>query len=209
MNLFKNKCILDFGSGSSPYYPLIAKRISHYYAVDFYKEINKSDKYEQIQLSETGEIPLNEIQHPIDILLSNQVLQELNEPGKYLDQIAEIMQSGAILFMTFPFVLPAGKNDKIRLTPYYIFHELLNRDFEILSYSAAGYFFTATFLSLNMLIVLKNEYNPLTSNVRISKIKSIIFSPVIAIHNLLGIIMDRFIPFYKFPANILVIARKK
>jgi hypothetical protein len=206
---------LDYGCGKLPYYPWIAPRVDAYYALDFPEQLrrlpagdNVFANVRHVALAPDGGIPPNAPQ--ATLLLSFQVLMEVDNPQRYLDQLAAHAAPGATLLLTTPWgMLATGHNDRCRLSPYAV-HELLRRaGFEMQRYQPCGYFFTAAALSLNFLLVCKNRYRPDGGDrVAFSPLRALLFAPLVALCNAMAVALDALLPLRRAPANYAIIARK-
>ena len=201
---------LDYGCGKLPYYPWIAPRVDVYYALDFPDQLRRlpdAANVRRVPLAPDGGIPPGVPQ--ATLLLSFQVLMEVDNPQRYLDRLAAHAAPGATLLLTTPWGMPAaGDNDRCRLSPYHVAELLRRAGFELAAYRPAGYLFTGAALSLNLLLVCKNRYDLRTSAVTFSPGKALIFAPIVAIGNALAVALDALIPLRRAPANYLIVARK-
>jgi hypothetical protein len=207
LSIFRNKVVIDYGAGTSPYYGLIKDDVSKYIALDFYDNDIKTKGIEKIKLCNDGSIP-SLVMGEADVILSNQVIMEVDSLEKYFSNINKLSKKGSKLFLTSPFMQTLGPNDNFRISPAYISKILKRNGFELLKYSTAGYFFVGAGLSWNMAMILKNEYNFNKESV-VSIKKMIFFTPIIFLTNILSIGLDRISPLYRSPSNFLIIARKK
>lgn len=202
---------LDYGCGKLPYYPWIAPRVDAYYALDFPDQLRRLPNAAnvcRVPLAPDGSIPPDVPQ--ASLLLSFQVLPEVENPQRYLDQLAAHAAPGATLLLTTPWGMPAaGDNDRCRLSPYHVAALLRHAGFEPTAYRPAGYFFTGAALSLNLLLVCKNRYDISTSTVTFSPLKALIFTPLVALSNALAVVLDALLPLHRAPANYLIVARKE
>ncbi len=207
--LFREKRVIDYGCGKCPYFEYISDMVSEYVALDVIEHVNvpQHKKLLHITLDETGKIP-NGVE-PADIVLSNQVLVELHDVNFYLSEIRKTIKPGGFLFLTNPWGMPAiGHSDRIRFTPFHVVLLLKNAGFQIQQYTPSGYFFTTVALSLNLLLTAKNNYDIYTSEIKISKWKWVIFTPIVFLNNIVAVLLDKVIPLKRCPANYLIIAKK-
>lgn len=206
--LFEGKTIVDYGAGNAPYFSIIENNVKEYYALDFYNDPIKKNKLTQISLGLDGIIPQNP-DLSADVIISNQVILEIEDQKLYFDEIFKISKIGTKLFLTTPFIQTLGFNDKLRVSPYYIKKHLDRIGYEIIDYKTAGYFFSGMALSFNMCLIQKNKYDLKSEKSEYSVMNSIIFTPVIFIVNVIGTLLDRVFPLYRMPSNFLIIAEKR
>lgn len=206
--LLEGKTIVDYGAGHAPYFSIIENNVKEYYALDFYTNPIKENKLTQISLGLNGIIPQN-LDLSADVIISNQVIMEVEDQKLYFDEIFKISKIGTKLFLTTPFIQTLGFNDKFRVSPYYIKKHLDRIGYEIIDYKTAGYFFSGMALSFNMCLIQKNKYDLKSEKSEYSVMNSIIFIPVIFIVNVIGTLLDRVFPLYRMPSNILIIAEKR
>ncbi len=206
LSIFRKKVVIDYGAGTSPYYGLIKNDVARYVALDFYDKDIDTAGIEKIKLCEDGSIP-SLVTGEADVILSNQVIMEVDSLEKYFSNVNKLSKKGSKLFLTSPFMQTLGPNDNFRISPAYINKILKRNGFELLKYSTAGYFFVGAGLSLNMAMILKNEYN-FNKEPAVSIRRMIIFTPLIFLVNILSIALDKIFPLYRSPSNFLIIAEK-
>jgi hypothetical protein len=202
---------LDYGCGSLPYYRWVAPRVDAYLALDFPAQLERHRDPAKVKAAWTplepdGSIPAAAPR--AHLLLSFQVLPEVDDPRQYLAQLAAHAAPGALLLLTTPWGMPAaGDNDRLRLSPYALAELLRGAGFEVVRYRPAGYFFTAAALSLNLLLVCRNRYDPASSQIAFSPLRALMFTPLVALNNLLAVALDALVPLRRSPANYLMVAR--
>lgn len=207
-SLLENSDIIDYGCGKCPYFPYLEPFTSNYYALDFHfnEQVNQN-KIKQVCLDSNGGIP--DIVPKVDVILSLQVVVEVEDLDYYFSQINNKSKLGTRLFITSPWGMSAtGYNDRFRISPYAIVSFLQRYGYEVIHYDSSGYFFSSMGLSLNLLLITENEYDIYNSKVIFSKIKTVIFTPLIFVVNLLSLCLDKLFPLKKSPANWILIAKK-
>jgi len=205
--LFKEKIIIDYGAGNAPYFSIIEKNIKEYYALDFYDNPLKENKLTKIPLNSDGSIP-QILNAKANVIISNQVIVEVENHNLYFKEINKISNIGTKLFLTTPFIQTLGLNDKFRVSPFYINGHLNRIGYQITDYKTAGYLFSGMALSFNMCLVLKNKYDFKFGKFEYSIVNSIVFAPIIGLINITATLLDRLVPFYRTPSNFLIIAEK-
>jgi hypothetical protein len=200
--------IADYGCGKLPYYDLFEPYTEQYLALDFHPDKDPSKrKAVYVPLNPDGGIP--EGVPKADLILSFQVLPEVDSLAYYLSQVRSIATEGARVMITSPWGMTAlGNNDKLRISPYAVASALKELGFEIIAYEAAGYFFAAAGLSLNLLLATKNRYDVASPKVEFSKVKVALFTPFILLINALSLILDFMLPLNRSPSNWLIVAKK-
>jgi hypothetical protein len=209
---FKSRVVIDYGCGNLPYYPFFRPYADVYYALDFYFHGNtEEEKISPIVLNNDGSIPAVSVDElkKSDLILSFQVCSELETPEYYFSEIAKIAHPGTKILVTTVFGQTVlGNNDKLRMSPYLLAIILRNIGFKILVYEPGGFFFAGAAVSLNLLLTTKNEYDYSLSDIKQSKIKRFLFTPVVFMINVLALVFDFFIPLKRSPCQYLIIAEK-
>lgn len=85
--------LIDYGCGNVPYKSFFEKHINEYIGADLGKNANAL-----IQLKPEGEIPLEN--GKIDLVLSTQVLEHVDNPHLYLTEAARILKDDGRLIIT-------------------------------------------------------------------------------------------------------------
>jgi SAM-dependent methyltransferase len=86
--------VLDYGCGSRPYEPLLARRFTTYVGADF-----GGNKAADVAIGRGGELPVEG--QSIDCVLSTQVLEHVEDPQAYLAEAYRVLTaSGALILST-------------------------------------------------------------------------------------------------------------
>ncbi|MFM7022685.1 MAG: class I SAM-dependent methyltransferase [Flavobacteriales bacterium] len=85
--------LVDYGCGNTPYKKYFAPHIKEYIGADLGENTNAS-----IQLMPEGKIPLND--SSVNIVLSTQVLEHVDNPSLYLSEAQRILKKDGILVLT-------------------------------------------------------------------------------------------------------------
>jgi hypothetical protein len=208
LDLFKEKIVIDYGAGNCPYYPIIKNSCKKYIALDFYdSKLPSMAGLSRVNLHDDGTIP-DEWRSQADVIVSNQVVPEIDDPVTYFSQINKISKIGTKLFLTTSFFQTLGLNDKMRLSPFYINSQLKKHGYEIVVYQPGAFFLAGVAFSLAMLLTLKNKYDYNSSKAKQSVWREVFWAPIIMIVNVFGWCFDKLLPFSNFPAHYLIIAQK-
>jgi hypothetical protein len=183
---FKSRIITDYGCGNLPYYSFFESYVDNYYALDFHfsDDVEKKEKVSCITLNDDGSIPLVSVYElkKSDLILSFQVCNELENPEYYFSNIAKITHTGTKILITTVFGQAAlGSNDRLRVSPYSLSIILRKLGFKIIVYESGGFFFTGAAVTLNQLLIAKNKYDYNSQDIHQSKIRHILFTPVVFI----------------------------
>jgi hypothetical protein len=202
------KIVVDYGCGKLPYYRYFEPYIDVYYGLDFsFQNDDVKRKVVYVALSKEGEIP--DTVPRADLILSFQVLMEVDDIEYYFSQVTKMAKEGTKLLVTTPWAMPAlGLNDKNRISPYGIVSLLRKHGFETSVYNVSGYFWGGIGLSLNLLLITKNKYDINTSSIQLSKLKLVFFTPLVCLINIFSLIFDFLFPLKCSPANFMLMAKK-
>lgn len=85
--------LVDYGCGNTPYKPFFEKQVGEYIGADLGNNTNA-----KIQLEPEGQIPL--ANNSIDVVLSTQVLEHVDNPNLYLTEAARILKKDGLLIIT-------------------------------------------------------------------------------------------------------------
>jgi len=88
-----DKVLADFGCGDMPYKPILSPFVSNYIGLDL-----KENKLADIHISPEGKIQLEE--NSVDIILSTQVLEHVEDPAGYLDESFRVLKNNGQLVIS-------------------------------------------------------------------------------------------------------------
>jgi SAM-dependent methyltransferase len=94
--------VLDFGSGSQPYRPLL-KNCSSYVSLEYDTPQNRERKAANI-FYDGKTIPVQD--HSYDGILSTQTLEHVPNPDVIVAEWARVLKDGGLLLITMPFMWP-------------------------------------------------------------------------------------------------------
>lgn len=85
--------LVDYGCGNTPYKPFFEPHVKEYIGADIGKNANAS-----IQLTPEGNFPLADNQ--IDVVLSTQVLEHVDNPDLYLSEACRVLTDNGLIIVT-------------------------------------------------------------------------------------------------------------
>jgi len=85
--------LVDYGCGNTPYKPFFEKHVNEYIGADLGVNTNAT-----IQLKPEGQIPLEN--ESVDVILSTQVLEHVDNPHLYLTESARVLKKEGRLIIT-------------------------------------------------------------------------------------------------------------
>jgi SAM-dependent methyltransferase len=86
------RTVLDVGAGSAPYRPLLVPHVERYTTVDL--PGTRAD----VELTSEGRVPLRDAS--ADVLLSNQVLEHVEDPRAHVLELARLLDPRGILLLS-------------------------------------------------------------------------------------------------------------
>ena len=85
--------LVDFGCGDMPYKPLFKQFIREYIGLDI-----ESNKLADININKEGSIPIEN--DSVDLVLSTQVLEHVENPSEYLSESFRILKNGGRMILS-------------------------------------------------------------------------------------------------------------
>lgn len=89
----KKRILIDYGCGNMPYRPLIEPHVEQYIGVDL-----PDNPRAEITISPNGSI--NRPEASIDVVLSTQVLEHVEDPLHYLSEANRVLKMGGLLILS-------------------------------------------------------------------------------------------------------------
>lgn len=84
--------LVDVGAGSTPYRPLLEPHVGKYRTADLPGE------GAELEIDEQGRVPLPDAR--ADVVLSNQVLEHVDDPGAHVAELVRLLRPGGILVLS-------------------------------------------------------------------------------------------------------------
>lgn len=205
----ENLKLLDVGAGASPYYELFEKHVSEYIVVDIKSSLPLNEKREIIQLEGFAEdLPIDT--DTIDVVVSNQVLEHVNDDIKAVKEAARVLKTGGIFIGSVPHISPIHLEpfDFRRYTELGLKKILEENEFEVIKIEGNGGVHKALALTLTMDWFL-TKYKENQSQ-KFHNIRHLILFPLTGFINIMAIVLDFLIGDKKrSPSNYCWIAKKK
>lgn len=88
-----DKTLVDFGCGNMPYRPFFQNSIKTYVGCDF-----KGNEMADAIISSDDRLPFAESQ--VDVVLSSQVLEHVEDPSTYLKEAFRVLKPGGLVFLS-------------------------------------------------------------------------------------------------------------
>ena len=151
--------LLDYGSGEAPYKPFFKQYISNYIAADIEASVE-----DVMKLNSDGSIPAEA--NSIDIVLSTQVLEHVEEPTLYLSEANRVLRKDGLLILSTHgyWIFHPSPNDYWRWTSQGLRRIIEERGFEVVSFrgimnrSAVGVLLIQDHFAFKLPIVLRQIF---------------------------------------------------
>lgn len=206
-NKTEKKTIIDVGGGISPYFMIFQNISEKYYVVDFKSALPKNEERNIIQIEGTAE-KLNFKSNYADIILSNQVLEHVNDERLAVKETYRVLKKGGVFAGSLPHISPIHLEpyDYRRFTSFGIIKLLKDAGFtNIKIENSGGVYNTVAYLILTNWFLYKNK----GKNQKFNIIKHFLFSPITFFINITSIIADKiFQNKHRSPANYCWSAEK-
>lgn len=93
VTLIKDAVLVDYGCGDMPYRPLIEPLVKRYIGVDL-----PTNPLADAHLSPEGAAPVEDAS--VDVVLSSQVLEHVDDPARYLAECRRMLRPGGLLVLS-------------------------------------------------------------------------------------------------------------
>lgn len=201
--------LLDIGAGASPYYMLFEKYVLEYTVIDVKSSLPENEKRAIKQLEGFAEnLPVDA--DSFDIVVSNQVLEHVNDDIKAVKESARVLKQNGLFIGSVPHISPIHLEpyDFRRYTELGLKKVLEENGFEVIKIEGNGGVHKALALTLTMDWFL-TKYQEGQSQI-FHNTRHLILFPVTGFINLMAIILDYIIGDKKrSPSNYCWIAKKK
>ena len=206
-NKTEKKIIIDVGCGISPYFKIFQDISDKYYAIDFKTALPKNEDRNIIQIEGTAE-KLDFKSNYADIIISNQVLEHVNDEKLAVKEAYRVLKKGGTFAGSLPHISPIHLEpyDYRRFTSFGIIKLLKDAGFtNIKIESNGGVYNTVAYLILTNWFLYKNK----GKNQKFSIIKHFLFAPITFFINFTSILADKiFQNKHRSPANYCWSAEK-
>ncbi|MEX1122695.1 MAG: class I SAM-dependent methyltransferase [Balneolales bacterium] len=183
-------CLIDIGAGKSPYYSFFSKKVSYYIAVDCTESLPVLEMRSICQVEGVAEcVPLmNSI---ADVVLSNQVLEHVNDPEQAVREAYRLLRPGGRFIGSVPHISPVHLEpyDFRRYTDYGINKMLSNAGFIDIRIDLSGGVYSAAALMIAMDWVLSPRHENKPQGFSMNR--AIALAPVIGFMNALAFMLDK------------------
>lgn len=183
------KIIIDVGGGSSPYFKILEKISKKYYVVDFKNAMPKNEERNIIQTEGQAE-DLQFNSEYADIVISNQVLEHVNDERTAVKEAHRVLKNGGVFTGSVPHISPIHlePNDYRRFTSFGIIKLLKERGFTNIKIEGNG----GVFKSIALLLLMDTFlYKNKGKNQKFNTAKHFIFVPITFLINLSCLIADK------------------
>ncbi len=133
--------LVDVGCGSRPYESALIRQVDLYVGIDLNPGRYAHGKVDVV--SDSERLPV--ASESADMVLSNQVIEHLREPGEALREMSRILKSGGTAIVSAPHIwgIHEEPEDYFRFTPYGLRHLAEKAGFQVASIEAlAGFWVT-------------------------------------------------------------------
>lgn len=183
-------CLVDVGAGKSPYYSFFSSKVSEYIAVDMEASLPKVESRNIRQVAGFAEeIPLeNSI---ADVVLSNQVLEHVNDPVKTVSEIYRLLKPNGKFIGSVPHISSVHLEpyDYRRYTDFGVEQLLKDAGFTNIRIDQSGGVYSATALMIAMDWMLtpriENEPQGFSMN------RALLLAPIVGFMNVMGLLLDK------------------
>jgi SAM-dependent methyltransferase len=120
--------LLDIGCGRKPYASLFRGRIEHYVGIDIDLSSGKAVDI----CGDSLELPIRS--SSIDTVLSNQSIEHVRSPERFMSEVARVLKPGGVAILTAPqlWCLHEEPNDYYRFTRYALEHLARKNDLDVI-----------------------------------------------------------------------------
>ena len=201
------KIIIDVGGGNSPYFGIFQEISDKYFVVDFKTALPLNESRSIIQVEGFAE-KLSFDSNFADIIMSNQVLEHVNDEKLAVKEAFRVLKKGGIFTGSVPHISPIHlePNDFRRFTSYGITKLLKENGFSDIKIESNGGVYKAAALLILMDGFL---YRDKGEGQKFNIAKHLIFAPLTGFINLSSLIADKISQNkYRSPSNYCWTAKK-
>ncbi len=203
----EKKIIIDVGGGNSPYYEIFKQILGKYFVVDFKSALPVNEKRNITQIEGFAE-KLSFDSDFADIIMSNQVLEHVNDENLAVKEAYRVLKKGGIFTGSVPHISPIHlePHDYRRFTSYGLVKLLKENGFSEIKIESNGGVYKAAALLILMDGFL---YRDKGEGQKFNTAKHLIFAPLTFFINLSSLIADKiFRNKYRSPSNYCWTAKK-
>ncbi len=183
------KIIIDVGGGRSPYFDFFNDISEKYYVVDFKSAMPESENRNIVQIEGTAEQLVFDSEYA-DIILSNQVLEHVNDERLAVKEAFRVLKKGGTFTGSVPHISPIHlePNDYRRLTSFGIIKLLKENGFINIKIKSNG----GVYKSIALLLLMDGFlYKNTGKNQKFNTTKHFLFAPLTFMINLTCLIADK------------------
>jgi SAM-dependent methyltransferase len=205
--------VLDVGSGDRYFEQAFRDQYMQYIALDYPKTRRELVRLEPWQLPDVAgdgrQLPL--IGETFDTVFLFEVLEHCPEPAQMLSEIYTVLKSGGVLLLTVPLTIPehAQPHDYYRYTQFGLRYLLEQAGFSVEQIEPIGKVGTIVAYHLNYALM----EGTFSRGSKFGRLLKLLFSPLLLLvwltMNLVGGLLNRFLPNPGFVLGYGVVARKK
>lgn len=205
--------VLDLGSGDRYFEEAFRKQYLQYMALDYPKtrrELVRPQPWRLPDVAGDGrQLPL--MGETFDTVFLFEVLEHCSDPAQMLSEIVTVLKSGGVLLLTVPLTIPehAQPYDYYRYTQFGLRYLLEQAGLSVEQIEPIGKVGTIIAYHLNYALM----EGTFSRGSKIRQLLRLLFSPLLLlvwlIMNLVGGLLNRFLPNPGFVLGYCVVARKK